>query len=78
MIVSWGARTFPEIQSIFDQLVLVQWEDLNVLLAELIKELVGYKGKIVWDKTKPDGQPRRCLDITRAEKEFGFKAQTDF
>jgi len=47
-------------------------------LAELIKELVGYQGKIVWDKTKPDGQPRRCLDTSRAEKEFGFRATTDF
>jgi len=47
-------------------------------LVELIKELVGYQGKIVWDKTKPDGQPRRCLDTLRAEKEFGFKAKTDF
>jgi len=47
-------------------------------LAELIKELVGYQGKIVWDKTKPDGQPRRCLDTSRAEKEFDFRAKTDF
>ncbi|MBI2670082.1 MAG: hypothetical protein HYX20_02990 [Candidatus Yanofskybacteria bacterium] len=37
-----------------------------------------YKGKIVWDKTKPDGQPRRMLDVNRAKKEFGFKAKTDF
>ena len=37
-IVSWGAKTFPEIKSIFDQSVLVQWTDLNVLLAELVKE----------------------------------------
>lgn len=35
-------------------------------------------GKIIWDTTKPDGQPRRCLDTTRAEKEFKFKAKTDF
>jgi len=47
-------------------------------LAELICELVGFKGKIVWDKTKPDGQPRRCLDTSRAFKEFGFRAKTDF
>lgn len=47
-------------------------------LAQKIKSFVGYKGKIVWDITKPDGQPRRCLDTTLAEKEFGFKATTDF
>ena len=47
-------------------------------LAELICDLVGFEGKIVWDKTKPDGQPRRCLDTSRASKEFGFRAKTDF
>lgn len=47
-------------------------------LAGLIKKLTGFKGKIVWDKTKPDGQPRRKLDTTRAEKAFGFKAKTNF
>lgn len=47
-------------------------------LANTIKKLVGFKGKIVWDKTKPDGQPRRMLDIKRAEKEFGFTAKTSF
>jgi GDP-L-fucose synthase len=47
-------------------------------LAKLIAALSGFKGKIIWDKTKPDGQPRRCLDISQAEREFGFKAKTDF
>lgn len=47
-------------------------------LAILIKKLVGFNGKIVWDKTKPDGQPRRCLDTSRAFKEFGFKAKVSF
>lgn len=47
-------------------------------LANLIKELTGFEGKIVWDKTKPDGQPRRMLDVTRAKKEFGFVAGTSF
>lgn len=37
-----------------------------------------YDGKVIWDKTKPDGQPRRCLDVSKALKEFGFKAKTDF
>lgn len=47
-------------------------------LTNLIRELVGFKGHIVWDITKPDGQPRRKLDVTKAKKEFGFRAQTDF
>ncbi len=47
-------------------------------LALMIARLAGFKGRIIWDKTKPDGQPRRCLDTSRAEKEFGFKAQTKF
>jgi len=47
-------------------------------LVTLIAELTGFKGKIVWDSTKPDGQPRRCLDTSKAEKEFGYKAKTDF
>jgi len=47
-------------------------------LAELIAELTGFKGRIVWDSTQPDGQPRRMLDTTRAFQEFGFKARTNF
>jgi len=47
-------------------------------LVELIAKLTGFKGKIIWDTTKPDGQPRRCLDTSKAEKEFGFKAKTPF
>lgn len=47
-------------------------------LAEKIKSIVGYHGKLVWDTTKPDGQPRRMLDVSRAKAEFGFKASTDF
>lgn len=47
-------------------------------LVKLIVELIGYKGKVAWDKTKPDGQPRRMLDTERASKEFGFKAATGF
>jgi GDP-L-fucose synthase len=45
-------------------------------LTELIAELVGFTGEIVWDDTKPDGQPRRWLDTSRAEREFGFHAST--
>lgn len=47
-------------------------------LVKLIANLAGFKGKIVWDKTKPDGQPRRKLDTSRAKKEFGFIATTNF
>jgi GDP-L-fucose synthase len=47
-------------------------------LVELIADLTGFKGRLVWDTTKPDGQPRRCLDTTRAEQAFGFHASTDF
>lgn len=47
-------------------------------LVELIVELSGFQGKIIWDTTKPDGQPRRSLDTSRAKKEFGFQAQTNF
>jgi GDP-L-fucose synthase len=44
-------------------------------LSGLIRELTGFSGEIEWDSSKPDGQPRRCLDTTRAEREFGFKAE---
>jgi GDP-L-fucose synthase len=46
-------------------------------LVELIVELTGFKGRIIWDTSKPDGQPRRILDTSMAEKEFGFKAKRD-
>lgn len=45
-------------------------------LVELIARLTGYEGKVVWDTTKPDGQPRRKLDTTRAAQLFGFEAAT--
>lgn len=47
-------------------------------LVETICRLMDYKGEIRWDAMKPDGQPRRMLDTSRAEKEFGFKAKTKF
>ncbi len=47
-------------------------------LATLIADLTGFTGEIVWDTTRPDGQPRRCLDVSRAEREFGFRAKTGF
>jgi len=45
-------------------------------LVDLIVKFTGFKGKIIWDTSKPDGQPRRMLDTNKAEKEFGFKAKT--
>lgn len=45
-------------------------------LVELIAKLTGFKGKIIWDTSKPDGQPRRMLDTSKAEREFGFRAKT--
>lgn len=47
-------------------------------LAVLIAKLTGFQGRIIWDTSKPDGQPKRSLDVTKAEKEFGFKGKTDF
>ena len=47
-------------------------------LTETIKRLAGYEGQINWDPTKPDGQPRRCLDVSRAKKEFGLTAEIPF
>lgn len=47
-------------------------------LIDLIAELTGFKGKIVWDETKPDGQPRRKLNVERAQREFGFRSSTAF
>ncbi|HEY7142548.1 MAG TPA: GDP-L-fucose synthase [Methylomirabilota bacterium] len=47
-------------------------------LVERIVALTGFGGRVVWDRSKPDGQPRRCLDTSRAEREFGFRARTTF
>ncbi len=47
-------------------------------LVELVARLMDFNGEIKWDTTKPDGQPRRMLSVERAEKEFGFRAQTSF
>lgn len=47
-------------------------------LAQTIAREIGYEGEIEWDISKPDGQPRRLFDSSRAEREFGFKAQTSF
>jgi GDP-L-fucose synthase len=47
-------------------------------LVELIAELTGFDGKVIWDTSKPNGQPRRSLDTTRAAEFFGFRSRTDF
>jgi GDP-L-fucose synthase len=47
-------------------------------LVQTISRLTGFKGELVWDTSKPNGQPRRVLDTSRAEQYFGFQAQTDF
>jgi len=51
--------------------------EINIkTLTELIAKLSNFKGKIVWDPSKPDGQPRRCLDVSRAKSEINFTANT--
>jgi GDP-L-fucose synthase len=47
-------------------------------LVNLIAEVTSFYGKITWDTSQPNGQPRRKLDTTRAEQEFGFRSQTEF
>jgi GDP-L-fucose synthase len=54
------------------------WEISMKGLAELIAEKVGYQGEIVWDTGKPNGQPRRKLDVSRAREFFGFEAEVPF
>src|SRR5690606_11693704 len=53
--------------------------EISILeLVTLIQEIVGYEGKVVWDTSKPDGQPRRKLDVSKAKKAFGFESKTNF
>jgi GDP-L-fucose synthase len=47
-------------------------------LAEQVRKVVGFKGEVQWDTTKPNGQPRRCLDVSKAKQEFGFSANMTF
>ena len=52
-------------------------EDVSIKeIAEIIKDVVGFKGKIAWDKTKPDGTPRKLLDVTRLHN-LGWKHKID-
>ena len=47
-------------------------------LVNIIVDITKFNGEIIWDISKPDGQPRRCLDVSKAKKEFGFEAKTNF
>ena len=47
-------------------------------LVHVVAKLTGFQGEIVWDTTQPNGQPRRCVDTSRAERWFGFRARTSF
>jgi GDP-L-fucose synthase len=47
-------------------------------LVQKVARHAGFAGRIEWDTSKPNGQPRRCLDVTRAREQFGFTARTDF
>ena len=47
-------------------------------LVQIIADEVGFAGELRWDTSKPNGQPRRKLDVSRAQREFGFVARTDF
>ncbi len=61
-----------------DPLNIGSGEEITIRnLANLIKKLTEYEGKIIWDTTKPDGQPKRKLDVSKARQEFGFRAKTD-
>jgi GDP-L-fucose synthase len=62
-----------------DPVNLGSGEEISIRnLTAKIADTVGFKGRIVWDTSKPNGQPRRKLDTTRAEQRFGFRAQTGF
>ena len=54
------------------------WEISIKQLAETIAKAVDYRGEIVWDTSKPNGQPRRKLDVSRAREGFGFEAEVPF
>jgi GDP-L-fucose synthase len=66
-----------ECYDLADPINLGSGEEISILnLAIRIAELTGFRGDLKWDTTKPNGQPRRCLDVTRAERELGFRART--
>jgi GDP-L-fucose synthase len=87
-----ATREFLYVEDAAEAIVLVteKWEDpapINIgtgkeisirNLVELIAQLCGFEGEIVWDSSKPDGQPRRCLDVSKAREHLGFVARMDF
>jgi GDP-L-fucose synthase len=74
-----GIVTATEKYSGSEPVNLGSGEELSIRdLVYMIKDAVGYQGTVNWDDTKPDGQPRRCLDTSRAIDEFGWKSQTPF
>ena len=87
-MTAWGTgratREFLYVEDAADGITLAAQNlgsgmEISILeLTELIADLTGYDGQIVWDTTKPDGQPRRRLDTTKAKELFGFEAKTDF
>lgn len=74
-----GIRTISEKHNDPDPINLGTGKEIKLVeLANIIKNIVGFDGEVVWDTTKPNGQPRRCLDVTRLNKEIGFVANTPF
>ena len=62
-----------------DPVNLGRGEEISIAeLASTIAETIGYRGTIVWDASQPNGQPRRLLDVSRAQEQFGFRARTSF
>lgn len=62
-----------------DPVNLGSGEEISIRdLVHMIKEKIGYEGEVEWDTTRPDGQPRRKLDVSKAREEFGFQSETPF
>jgi GDP-L-fucose synthase len=82
LYVEDGARAIVRAASLYDSPAPVNigsgYEISMRALAETIADVVGYTGTIAWDTSKPNGQPRRLLDTSRAASEFGFRAETPF
>jgi len=74
-----GILTATEFYNSAEPVNIGSGQEISIkVLAELIARLTGYEGKLVWDTTKPNGQPRRALDTSRAAKYFGWRASTPF
>ncbi|MGF1524612.1 MAG: GDP-L-fucose synthase family protein [Leptolyngbyaceae cyanobacterium] len=74
-----GIVLSAQVYSASDPVNLGTGEEISIKdLAELICELMGFEGELVWETDKPNGQPRRCLDTTRAREVLGFEAQMSF